>query len=172
MSSAINARTSTPPMGWNSYNYYGCNPNENIIKTNAQGLVDLGLADLGYTYVTTDCGWPAQDRDAEGRIQFNETLFPSGGKGLGDFIHGLGLKYGLYSGAGYLQCGSTTLPASLGMISPFSLAETPAKLTQIISMGFVTVSGVIGNGTGTLTDHGQVMRRLMLRLFQTGEATR
>lgn len=104
-------------MGWNSYNYYGCSPTEEIIKTNAQGLVDLGLASLGYTYVTTDCGWPSRDRDGEGRIQFNETLFPSGPVALGDFIHGLGLKYGLYSGAGYLQCGSTDLPASLGMIT-------------------------------------------------------
>lgn len=112
---AINARILAPPMGWNSYNYYGCSPSEGIIKTNAQGLVDLGLADLGYTYVTTDCGWPARDRDSEGRMVFNETLFPSGGKALGEFIHGLGLKFGLYSGGGYLQCGSTDLPASLGM---------------------------------------------------------
>ncbi|KAI1413549.1 carbohydrate-binding module family 35 protein [Hypoxylon sp. FL1857] len=87
----------TPPMGWNSYNYYNCYPNEDIMKTNAQGLVDLGLADLGY-----------------GRLQWNTTLFPSGGQALGDYIHSLGLKFGLYSGAGYYQCGSTDLPASLG----------------------------------------------------------
>ncbi|ORY57530.1 glycoside hydrolase superfamily [Pseudomassariella vexata] len=101
-------------MGWNSYNYYGCRPSEDIMVSNAQGLVDLGLADLGYTSVTTDCGWPSRDRDSEGRIQWNETLFPSGGPALGQFIHGLGLEFGLYSGAGYLQCGSTDLPASLG----------------------------------------------------------
>lgn len=107
------ART-TPPMGWNSYNTYGCSPNEGIIKTNAEALVELGLADLGYTSVTVDCGWPARDRDAEGRLQWNETLFPSGPEALGEFIHDLGLGFGLYSGAGYLQCGSTDLPASLG----------------------------------------------------------
>ncbi|KAI4593806.1 hypothetical protein KJ359_008847 [Pestalotiopsis sp. 9143b] len=105
---AVNARTSTPPMGWNSYNYYGCSPTEDIIKNNAQGLVDLGLASLGYTYVTTDCGWPSRDRDAEGRIQFNETLFPSGPVALGEFIHGLGLKYGLYSGGGYEEIDAQT----------------------------------------------------------------
>ncbi|KAI1101536.1 carbohydrate-binding module family 35 protein [Jackrogersella minutella] len=107
-------KSKTPPMGWNSYNYYNCNPSEDIMKTNAQGLVDLGLADLGYVYVTTDCGWMAGDRDSEGRLQWNPTLFPSGGEALGDYIHGLGLKFGLYSGAGYYQCGSTDLPASLG----------------------------------------------------------
>ncbi|KAI1389682.1 carbohydrate-binding module family 35 protein [Hypoxylon trugodes] len=107
-------KSKAPPMGWNSYNYYGCNPTEQIMKTNAQGLVDLGLADLGYTYVTTDCGWMARDRDSESRLQWNTTLFPSGGKALGEYIHSLGLKFGLYSGAGYYQCGSTDLPASLG----------------------------------------------------------
>ncbi|OTA89004.1 carbohydrate-binding module family 35 protein [Hypoxylon sp. CO27-5] len=107
-------KSKTPPMGWNSYNYYNCYPSQDIMKTNAQGLVDLGLADLGYVYVTTDCGWMSRDRDSEGRLQWNTTLFPSGGQALGDYIHGLGLKFGLYSGAGYYQCGSTDLPASLG----------------------------------------------------------
>ncbi|CAI4212053.1 unnamed protein product [Parascedosporium putredinis] len=89
-------------------------PRESVIRTNAQALVDLGLADLGYSSVTVDCGWPAKNRDAQGRLQWNPTLFPSGPVALGEFIHGLGLKFGLYSGAGYLQCGSTDLPASLG----------------------------------------------------------
>ncbi|KAJ3546975.1 hypothetical protein NM208_g1745 [Fusarium decemcellulare] len=107
-------KSPTPPMGWNSYNRYNCRPSEEIIKTNAQGLVDLGFADLGYTIVTVDCGWPSRDRDEEGRLQWNETLFPSGPKALGGFIHALGLEFGLYSGAGYLQCGSSDIPASLG----------------------------------------------------------
>jgi alpha-galactosidase len=77
-------------------------------------MVDLGLIDLGYNFATVDCGWNSRDRDAEGRLQWNETLFPSGGKALGDYLHGLGLGFGLYSGAGYFQCGSTDLPASLG----------------------------------------------------------
>ncbi|KAI0485196.1 glycoside hydrolase superfamily [Xylariaceae sp. FL0804] len=111
---AILYKTAGPPMGWNSYNYYACEPTEEIIQSNAQGLVDLGFSDLGYQYVTTDCGWMTTDRDSEGRLQWNETLFPSGGEALGDYLHGLGLKFGLYSGAGYYQCGSTDLPASLG----------------------------------------------------------
>ncbi|KAF5024523.1 hypothetical protein F66182_3463 [Fusarium sp. NRRL 66182] len=107
-------KSPTPPMGWNSYNHYNCRPSEEIIKTNAQGLVDLGFLELGYSIVTVDCGWPSRDRDGEGRLQWNPTLFPSGPKALGEYIHDLGLEFGLYSGAGYLQCGSTDIPASLG----------------------------------------------------------
>jgi alpha-galactosidase len=84
------------------------------MKSNAQGLVDLGLASAGYKVVTTDCGWVSRDRDSDGRMQWNATLFPSGGPALGEYLHGLGLDFGLYSGGGYLQCGSTDLPASLG----------------------------------------------------------
>jgi hypothetical protein len=112
--SARLAKSPTPPMGWNSYNRYGCSPNESIIELNAQGLIDLGFADLGYDIVTVDCGWPSNVRTADGKLQWNETLFPAGPEALGDFIHGLGLKFGLYSGAGYLQCGSYDIPASLG----------------------------------------------------------
>lgn len=81
----------------------------------------MGLAELGYNVVTTDCGWPAKERDEDGKIQWNSTLFPSGPNALGDFIHDLGLKFGLYSGAGVWQCdqesGATRLPASLGMLT-------------------------------------------------------
>jgi alpha-galactosidase len=117
-------RSPTPPMGWNSYNHYNCNPSEEIIKINAKGLVDLGFLDLGYSIVTVDCGWPSRDRDSEGRLQWNETLFPSGPKALGEYIHDLGLEFGLYSGAGYLQCGSYDIPASLG--TPISDAFRPS----------------------------------------------
>ncbi|KAL8306437.1 hypothetical protein RB597_003043 [Gaeumannomyces tritici] len=122
---AVAVADATPPMGWNSYNTFGCSPSEEHIKTSARGLVDLGFRDLGYKTVTVDCGWNGRDRDAQGRLQWNETRFPSGGRALGDFVHGLGLRFGLYSGAGYLQCGSTDLPASLGFeeVDAASFAE-------------------------------------------------
>ncbi|KAH7055546.1 alpha-galactosidase [Macrophomina phaseolina] len=111
-------RTTAPQLGWNSYNAYACSPNETIIKENAKGLVDLGFAEKGYTIVTTDCGWAASNRTAEGRITWNSTLFPSGFPALGDYIHDLGLLFGLYSGAGQWQCTTDSehifLVASLG----------------------------------------------------------
>ncbi|KAF2183260.1 carbohydrate-binding module family 35 protein [Zopfia rhizophila CBS 207.26] len=107
-------RTKTPPMGWNSYNHYGCNPNETIIKTNAKGLVDQGLLELGYDQITVDCGWATSYRDSQNRLVWDPQKFPSGGPTLGSYVHGLNLKFGLYSGAGVKQCGSETIKASLG----------------------------------------------------------
>ncbi|KAK2043759.1 alpha-galactosidase [Colletotrichum somersetense] len=112
--SARTYKTPTPQMGWNSYNYYNCYINETIIKANAHALVDTGLAEAGYTTVTTDCGWLSTQRTVDGQLEWNPELFPSGGgKELGDYIHNLGLKFGVYSGGGYFQCGSTDQPASL-----------------------------------------------------------
>ncbi|KAM0425897.1 hypothetical protein ACHAPT_008835 [Fusarium lateritium] len=111
---AKTVKSPTPPMGWNTYNRYHCDISEDIVKSNAKGLVDLGFADLGYTIVAVDCGWMTNERDEENRLQWNTTIFPSGPKALGEYIHDLGLEFGLYSGAGYYQCGSTDLPASLG----------------------------------------------------------
>lgn len=111
---ARTVRSPTPPMGWNSYNTFACKPTEALIKQSARGLVDLGLRGVGYDFVTVDCGWMTSSRDSQGRLQWDTRAFPSGGKALGDFLHGLNLVFGLYSGAGYYHCGSTNLPASLG----------------------------------------------------------
>ncbi|KAJ5152696.1 uncharacterized protein N7482_009174 [Penicillium canariense] len=99
-----NGVAKTPPMGWNTYNHYSCSPNETIVKSNAKALVDLGLADLGYRYVTTDCGWTVRDRTANGSLTWNETLFPNGFPALGEYIHGLGLLFGVYEDAGIRSC--------------------------------------------------------------------
>ena len=94
----------TPPMGWNSYNAYSCSPNETVIHSNADALISLGLADLGYQYVTTDCGWTLPDRAANGELTWNEERFPSGFPALGEYIHDLGLLFGVYSDSGIKMC--------------------------------------------------------------------
>ncbi|KAJ5819572.1 hypothetical protein N7474_005163 [Penicillium riverlandense] len=104
-----NGVAKTPPMGWNTYNHYSCSPNESIVHSNAKALVDLGLAPLGYRYVTTDCGWTVLDRTSDGSLTWNHTLFPSGFPALGQFIHSLGLFFGVYEDAGIRSC-QTTIP--------------------------------------------------------------
>jgi hypothetical protein len=108
-------RSPTPPMGWNSYNAYGCEHiDEWKVKLNAQGLIDKQLKDLGYTLVTPDCAWNSMTRDAQGKMIWNASTFPSGGKALGDYLHTNGLKFGMYSGGGHLQCNPWPITGSLG----------------------------------------------------------
>ena len=67
-------------------------------------MKDLKLADLGYKYINIDDCWNLENRTADGHMQVDETRFPLGMKAMGDFIHGLGLKFGIYSSAGTYTC--------------------------------------------------------------------
>jgi alpha-galactosidase len=86
----------TPPMGWNSWNTFGCNINEALIRGMADSIVSSGLRDLGYQYVVVDDCWFNPNRDSAGNLQGDPTRFPSGMKALGDYLHGKGLKFGIY----------------------------------------------------------------------------
>lgn len=101
----------TPPMGWNSWNTFRLDINEDLVKGMADVFIEKGLKDAGYEYIVIDDGWQI-DRDENGNIIVNPEKFPSGIKALADYIHSKGLKFGLYSDAGYLTCGGH--PGSLG----------------------------------------------------------
>ncbi|KAJ1265361.1 hypothetical protein BS78_08G070900 [Paspalum vaginatum] len=103
----------TPQMGWNSWNHFGCNINETIIQQMADAMVDTGLAKLGYDYISIDDCWAAYDRDSQGSLIANPSTFPSGIKALADYVHGKGLKLGVYGDAGSRTC-SNKMPGSLG----------------------------------------------------------
>lgn len=93
----------TPQMGWNSWNKFACGINEELIKETAAAMVSSGLVNYGYNYVNMDDCW-ASYRDANGDINPDPTAFPSGIKALADYVHSLGLKFGLYSDAGTETC--------------------------------------------------------------------
>eukprot|EP00475_Leptophrys_vorax_P003622 TRINITY_DN12135_c0_g1_i10.p2 TRINITY_DN12135_c0_g1~~TRINITY_DN12135_c0_g1_i10.p2 ORF type:complete len:438 (-),score=112.37 TRINITY_DN12135_c0_g1_i10:61-1374(-) len=93
----------TPAMGWNSWNKFGCNVSETLIKAVADRIVDLGLKDLGYEYVNIDDCWQVS-RDSNGVIVVDSTRFPNGMKALADYVHSKGLKFGVYSDAGLFTC--------------------------------------------------------------------
>jgi len=101
----------TPQMGWNSWNKFGCNVSEQLIRESADALVSSGMKDAGYQYVNIDDCWHGE-RDARGFIQVNAQRFPSGMKALADYVHARGLKLGLYSDAGWKTCGGR--PGSRG----------------------------------------------------------
>lgn len=101
----------TPQMGWNSWNKFGCDINEQMIKEMADAIVSSGLKDAGYVYVNLDDCWHGQ-RDADGFIQCDPKRFPSGIKALSDYVHAKGLKLGIYSDAGRYTCAGK--PGSFG----------------------------------------------------------
>ncbi len=93
----------TPPMGWNSWNKFSCNVNEQMIREMADAMVSSGLKDAGYIYINIDDCWHGQ-RDSRGFIHPDPERFPHGMKALADYVHSKGLKIGIYSDAGYKTC--------------------------------------------------------------------
>jgi alpha-galactosidase len=83
-------------MGWNSWNTFGCNINDTLIRQMADAIVSSGMRDLGYKYVVVDDCWMNSTRDAQGNLQANTSRFPSGMKALGDYLHSKGLLFGIY----------------------------------------------------------------------------
>src|ERR1700733_2853584 len=89
----------TPPMGWNTWNKFACNVSEDLVRGMADAVVKFGMKQAGYQYVIIDDCWQV-GRDREGNILPDPQRFPSGMKALGDYIHALGLKFGIYSDTG------------------------------------------------------------------------
>ena len=107
----------TPPMGWNSWNCFASAVTEERVKAAADAMVMSGLVNHGWTYINVDDYWQNHRdstdptlrgpfRDAQGNIVPN-SRFPDM-KGMADYIHGLGLKAGLYSSPGPWTCGGCT----------------------------------------------------------------
>tara|TARA_R110002049_G_scaffold309306_1_gene520976 strand:- start:15406 stop:16644 length:1239 start_codon:yes stop_codon:yes gene_type:complete len=93
----------TPPMGWNSWNQFGCRVNEQLIKEMADAMASSGMKDAGYEYIVIDDCWQI-NRNESGEIVADPKLFPSGIKALADYIHSKGLKLGIYSDGGVSTC--------------------------------------------------------------------
>lgn len=105
-------QAAVPPMGWNSWNAFNSNIDEEKILGSAQALVDTGLAGMGYRYVNIDDGWWLKRRSSDGRMVIRTAQFPStrvaparGARGvradetsfrpLTDRLHAMGLKAGI-----------------------------------------------------------------------------
>ncbi|KAF8598222.1 glycoside hydrolase family 27 protein [Ceratobasidium sp. AG-I] len=102
-----NGLSRTPAMGFNGYNAFACSGTESDYKSIGDLFISLGLKAAGYQYVNLDCGWQGTARDASGNFKWDTTRFPSGIPSLANYIHGLGLKFGLYDDAGYYSCDTT-----------------------------------------------------------------
>ena len=107
----------TPPMGWNSWNCFAGAVSDQKIRSAAETIVKSGLINHGWTYINIDDFWQVNngskdptlhgpEREADGTIHPN-SRFPDM-KALADYIHGQGLKAGLYSSPGPYTCGGCT----------------------------------------------------------------
>jgi alpha-galactosidase len=95
----------TPPMGWNSWNTFQTNINEELVKGIADVFVASGMKDAGYTYIVLDDGWMAMERDPKtGDLIPDPKKFPNGLKPVIEYVHSKGLKFGLYNCAGTKTC--------------------------------------------------------------------
>ncbi|HTV18146.1 MAG TPA: NPCBM/NEW2 domain-containing protein [Polyangiaceae bacterium] len=102
----------TPPMGFNDWNAFGCDVNEKLIRETADFFVSSGLKDAGYVQLNIDDCWSLRERDASGKLVPDPAKFPSGIRGVADYVHRLGLKLGIYGDAGSKTCAG--YPGSLG----------------------------------------------------------
>src|ERR1700721_2531486 len=92
---------STPPMGWNSWNHFAGKIDDATVRVQADAMVSSGMRDAGYIYINIDDTWEAE-RDSQGVIHTN-SKFPDM-KALADYVHGKGLKLGIYSSPGPKTC--------------------------------------------------------------------
>lgn len=97
-----------PAMGWNSWNAFGSNNNEELTRAMADAFIELGLADLGYKYIVLDDGCYKSER-VDGLLSNDTVKFPSGFKSLSDYIHARGLKFGMYNDIGTNLCAGSAV---------------------------------------------------------------
>ncbi len=101
----------TPPMGFNTWNKFGCNVSDELVRGMADAVVQSGMKDAGYQYVVIDDCWQVK-RDGSANIVVDAQRFPSGMKAVADYVHSKGLKFGIYSDAGSKTCAGR--PGGLG----------------------------------------------------------
>jgi len=96
----------TPPMGWNSWNWWGKNNiNEQVVRDTIDAMVEKGLLAVGYEYIVVDGGWRTTKLTDQGQLIAHPEKFPSGMKALADYAHAKGFKFGLHTCPGTHDAG-------------------------------------------------------------------
>ncbi|GIF78389.1 glycoside hydrolase family 27 protein [Asanoa siamensis] len=155
----------TPPMGWNTWNTFGCNISEALIRQTADALVANGMRDLGYRYVVVDDCWFNPDRDAQGNLQAHPTRFPSGMRALGDYLHARGLLFGIYQSPMDQTCAQyfDAFPGSTG-----SLGHEAQDARQFAAWGVDYLKYDWCSPNGTINDQVTAFARMRDALAATG----
>jgi alpha-galactosidase len=99
----LNELARTPQMGWNNWNSFGCDVDEELLISATEKIIQYGLRDAGYQYIVLDDCW-SDGRSSDGALQANTTRFPNGMAEVADRIHDEGFRFGMYSSAGTYTC--------------------------------------------------------------------
>jgi alpha-galactosidase len=155
----------TPPMGWNSWNTFGCNINETLIRQMADAMVSSGMRELGYQYVVVDDCWFNPNRDSAGNLQGDPGRFPSGMRALGDYLHARGLKFGIYQGPLDRTCAQYfgSYPGATG-----SLNHEVQDARQFAAWGVDYLKYDWCSPTGTIDDQVRTFAKMRDALAATG----
>ncbi|HEY3870462.1 MAG TPA: ricin-type beta-trefoil lectin domain protein [Actinocrinis sp.] len=145
----------TPQMGFNDWNAYGCSVSASLIESTALAMHDDGMQAAGYDYVNVDDCWMSSSRDSAGQLVPDPTKFPAGANGesgiavVADYVHSLGMKFGIYEDAGTNTCAG--YPGSLGHES------TDAQTFASWGVDYLKYDDCNSNGSDVETDY-QTMR--------------
>ncbi|GAB7039027.1 ricin-type beta-trefoil lectin domain protein [Catenuloplanes niger JCM 9533] len=155
----------TPPMGWNSWNTFFCNINEQLIRQTADSIVSSGMRDLGYRYVVVDDCWMSPNRDANGNLQAEPSRFPSGMKALGDYLHARDLKFGIYQAPLDQTCAQyfDSYPGATG-----SLGHEAQDARQFAAWGVDYLKYDWCSPTGTINEQVATFAKMRDALAATG----
>ena len=133
-----------PPMGWSSWNSFSNLVDSQIVMAQAKAMISTGMAKAGYKYINIDEGWWLGKRDAEGNIVIDPKAWPAiaPGEKPGDmanivrYIHGLGLKAGIYTDAGKDGCGTVAPDLGPGYPNEGSEGHYEQDFLQFAKWGF------------------------------------
>ncbi len=146
-----NGLVRTPPMGWNSWNHFGCDVSAQLIRETADAMVSSGMRDAGYRYVVIDDCWQVA-REAGGRIVADSVRFPEGIKALADYVHGKGLKFGIYTDAGRRTC--------QGRPGSYGYEEMDARTYATWGVDYVKVDWCNAEGLDARTQYAKMREAL------------
>ena len=169
---ATSTGNSGPPMGWASWNSFAGTITYSIIKAQADAFVSSGLKAAGYQYVNIDEGWWQGTRDSSGNITTIASDWPGGMQAIADYIHGLGLKAGIYTDAGKDGCGyyyPTGRPAAPGSGSEGHYDQDFLQFSKW-GFDFVKVDWCGGNSEGldSKTAYTAISTSIQKATAQTG----
>jgi alpha-galactosidase len=156
-SSASAKLSPTPPMGWNSWNKFGNKIDDATIRAQADAMVASGMKAAGYQYVNIDEGWEGT-RDADGNIHTNAG-FPDM-KALAAYVHGKGLKIGIYSSPGPKACG--------GFEGSYGHEEQDAKLFSSWDMDYLKYDWCTAGTVYARDQYPAVLKKMSDALSRAG----